>query len=186
MATVLSGVPIGTIVAYVGPDPTARQADHWFPCTGPVTPNWSGTLDKNTYVALGNLLGETFGPYDGDQFWLPNLQGQFLRGVDPTNAIDPDGAQRFLQGNTQEIVGPVVGSVQGDAFQRHNHSEALCWGGNAATYSSGDYGCAGPMGMAGTSTETRPKNVYVYYLIYAGIPVAGTFHNQTSPERMTP
>jgi len=121
----LSEVPVGTIIAYVGPDPTAQQNINWFPCIG-------GTLNKNVYVELGNLLLETFGPMNGDLFALPNLQGQFLRGVDPwPSLVDPDGATRYQQGNPKNKVGAVVGSAQDDIFASHEHAltgDPVCWG----------------------------------------------------------
>ena len=95
----------------------------------------------------------------------PDLRGKFLRGlnsfsddgqiIDPTNA-DPDSTRK-------------VGSYQGDAFKAHEHSY------NAVAGIAGSVG--GPPGMyagaitSGTTssnvkdTETRPKNISVYFYL---------------------
>jgi microcystin-dependent protein len=165
-------VPVGTIVAFVGPDPQAHIDTNWYPCDG-------RTLNKNAYVELFNLIMTTFGQTDGDQFPLPDLRGMFPRGVDPTGKVDPDGASRYRQGDSaKKPIGPVVGSFQDDQFMSHQHTlNAVMNTANSGPAFRNDgsynYDTALPTGKAG-GNETRPKNVYVYYLIYAGAPVPQT------------
>jgi hypothetical protein len=109
----------------------------------------------------------------------------FLRGLDDDSGQDPDAAKRTslkLGGNA----GPTVGSYQGDDFKSHHHSyshikgtdtaAALAYAGNgdshytpydvSVTEDTTDY----PNSPNGT--ETRPKNIAVYYLIFAGLPIS--------------
>ena len=99
-------------------------------------------------------------------FRVPDMRGVFLRGVADANGADPDRNSRTasaIGGNT----GNQVGSYQGDAFKSHSHSvtsrNVAGSGGNRVwthispneTQSTGNTG----------GSETRPKNVYVNYII---------------------
>lgn len=158
-------LPVGTIISYVGSDLNALPG-HWLPCDG-------RSLAPSDYPALSKVIGGAFGTDAGGNFYLPDLRGMFLRGVDGGAKRDPDASSRTAQvdpstgkpGNGHE--GDSVGSVQADAFASHNHGGAVCWGGSGVGYSGGGNEINGTMGLAG-GAETRPKNVYVYYLIFVG------------------
>jgi microcystin-dependent protein len=152
------GVPTGTIVAYYG----TAAPEGWLLCNGDPIP-----ADDQRYDILKILIGAK----------TPDLRGRFLRGIDPTAAIDPDGATRS------------VGSMQADAFQKHFFKVTI-GGGNAgfASFSPDGLGAvipsnssfpasgtqaffastlieAGTNGVPRTSSETRPKNVAVNFII---------------------
>lgn len=145
-------VPIGTISAWCGVNVNAIPAG-WLLCDG--TP-----YSQATYPELETVIGSAS---------VPNLQGYFLRGIDPSGTVDPDRNR-------------APGNVQADAFKTHTHTITK------DLYSYGTpYKSAGPPGIPycsdsaagpaqtlvtdGTGdSETRPKNVAVYYLIYAGPP----------------
>lgn len=112
---------------------------------------------------LAELSGETL---------VPDLRGMFLRGLNVGRADglqDPDGTNRRS------------GDLQEDQFQGHGHIHEVGSNGNAYSYGTfqGVYGTnyyAGPTrvlrpstldpyGDAKYGTETRPKNVAVYYYI---------------------
>jgi hypothetical protein len=164
--------PVGTILAYGGPMSDSIEAHlkqmRWLICNGQ-------QFDRTNFDQLHQVIGEFWGRGNGlTTFNLPNLQGLFLRGVDPNGTNDPDFRERT---NWRGEKGPDVGSFQADAFREHNHAipkyvydygsinekapstipngvgNAFAWDGNGlGTGNRGD-------------KETRPKNAYVYYLI---------------------
>jgi len=108
-------------------------------------------------------------------FRVPDLQGVFVRGVSNANSTkDPDAVNRvalYERGNT----GYGVGSYQGDTIQQHVHNETSSTvvdmryaghsRGNMITRPTG--GTTSGVQNAKVSTETRPKNVYVHWIVKA-------------------
>jgi hypothetical protein len=96
------------------------------------------------------------------------MRGMFLRGVDAAAGNDPDKASRVANG-TGGNTGNNVGSEQADQFKGHTHT--ISNHGSTNNYSTllGGTPAWDPGGTATTNTsggnETRPKNVYVYYMI---------------------
>ncbi|OAS19593.1 hypothetical protein A5481_24590 [Methylobacterium platani] len=108
-------------------------------------------------------------PPDG-QFYLPDLRGRFVRGVDDNAGRDPDVKARTDMQN-RDIKSATVGSVQSHAFQNHDHEYTVfpATGGNIA---SGTYWAQGPAltqqvdgSKYNVSTETRPTNVALHFII---------------------
>ena len=126
-------------------------------------------------------------------FNLPDMRGQSLRGVDDGAGVDTDAASRLAYngGNT----GNMVGTYQSDATAlpdnpfvtnttgAHSHNYAtdddidLSAGSTSVTGDGSDSGAAGVTDLAGDhfhtitlggDSETRMKNVAVYYLISCG------------------
>lgn len=91
--------PIGMIFTF----PSEKIPENFLPCEGQ-------ELSKKQYPELFALIGNTFGGTN-TTFYLPDLQGQFIRGLDREGNIDLDE-----EGNIRSI-----GSCQHDAFQGHNH-----------------------------------------------------------------
>ena len=164
----MTTLPTGTIISFVGSDLNGLPAQ-WLLCDG-------RPLSPGDYPGLSKALNGAFGIDPNGNFYLPDLRGMFLRGVTGDSSNDPDAASRQSQpnpgasnkpGNTQNN----VGSVQLDAFANHSHAlgSPFPFGSNGVLEI---YLRDGPImpnatGFTGGS-ETRPKNVYVYYLIYAG------------------
>lgn len=171
-ATISASVPIGTVISYVGKLDTIDQlaSQGWLLCDGRSIPNAQ-------YPELFNTIGTGFGGTGFPDFNLPDLRGMFLRGADLNAQQDPDIGDRTAQavnGNTGKAV-DTVGSRQGDQFTVHQHtlSQVNCFGGNSDWHISGGGSQqvieAPPTDNAG-GNETRPKNVYVYYLIFGDLP----------------
>jgi hypothetical protein len=153
--------PPGTVVAYMG----TNAPPGWLLCDGSL-------VSRTQYAALFSVIGTASGSGDGSTtFNLPDLRGMFLRGANgsqgSTNYWDPDVSSRtneFAGGN----VGNAVGSVQMDQFASHAHTfPSGGWmvnpgnpGAAGSGYPSGNY----PTSSSG-GNETRPKNVYVNYII---------------------
>jgi microcystin-dependent protein len=143
-------------------DPTG-----WLLCDG-------SAISRASYAALFTATGTVHGSGDGaSTFNLPDYRGRFLRGVDNGAGRDTDSRSPAQPGGNASG----VGTVQEDALQLHTHNlagaaaayypgadDAL--GGAYATRVSGSQVTAtlGPIG-ANSSTETRPKNAYVNYII---------------------
>jgi microcystin-dependent protein len=81
-------------------------------------------VSRTTYAALFAAIGTAHGTGDGSTtFNLPDYRGRFLRGQNQTTGRDPDTGGRTAMnpgGNTADN----VGSLQGHAFQTHNHTDS--------------------------------------------------------------
>jgi hypothetical protein len=150
-SAIIQAFPAGTIIAFGGA--MSSLPPGWLLCDGT-------TFDQTKYPDLYTALGNSN--------TLPDLRGYFLRGLDSGGKIDPDGAGRKLL------------SSQQDTFARHSHvtyqapfydSEPYD-GGHGYRSSTGapytDYRHQEPSSQEG-SAETRPKNVAINYLIFAGL-----------------
>ena len=159
-------LPVGSITPYVGTQSSLIDLSNngWLLCDG-------SQLEIKDYTDLYGAIGPAFGGDGTTTFNLPDLQGMFLRGVDGGTGRDPDAAARTGQSSTGNT-GNSVGSVQQDAFAKHAHALGPDNNGYHACgeYSVYNIGTQTPnaTGVSGGSTETRPKNVYVYYLIWSG------------------
>lgn len=92
-------MPIGAIIAF----PSEKIPNGFLPCEGQ-------ELSRKQFPELSEVLGNTFGG-STSTFNLPDLQGQFIRGLDREGNMDFDE-----EGNIRKI-----GSVQEDSFQGHQH-----------------------------------------------------------------
>ena len=155
--------PAGCILAFGG----TNVPPGWLLCDG-------SAVSRSAYSNLLSAIGTAWGSGDGSTtFGLPDLRGMFLRGVTGSRTdpyADPDAASRTnatAGGNS----GNLVGSVQMDTFQSHNHTTTLrieAAGGGPYPNFLRDGGSVGSINYPSTSTggaETRPKNVYVNYII---------------------
>lgn len=89
--------PVGSITAYVG----QNVPEGWLLCDG-------STASRVTFEELFLVIGTTFntGEEGADVFRLPDLRGQFVRGLDIGRGID---------------VGRTLGSTQTDDTKTHTH-----------------------------------------------------------------
>jgi microcystin-dependent protein len=153
----------GMISMWSGTDENVPEG--WLVCDG-------SALSQSNYAALYAAIGTNFGanPPTG-QFYIPDLRGRFVRGQDPNGTLDPDSANRTDMQDTNTVVGATVGSVQADAFQNHVHPYTIFPAGSGAI-ASGNYWAQGPANTGTvdpssyrTSSETRPVNAYLIYII---------------------
>lgn len=189
----LTDPPVGTIMAFAGEFPPMRDKTRrwteeelgWMTCNG-------RELKTSTYEEVFRAIGFSWGKKSDNEFYLPNLGGRFLRGIDTGQNLDPDKASRTnREGN---VVGAVVGSLQKDEFKKHGHGitdpghshttnrgiqgdvREEVEGGSGASTNGWDCGgfCSAiiqpsktniTVNPEGTSSETRPKNAYVHYII---------------------
>jgi microcystin-dependent protein len=157
-------VPVSTILPFGGDSAPAG----YLICQG-------SAVSRITYADLFAIVGTRFGQGDGSTtFNLPDLRGQFLRGVTGGSSKDPDAASRTSM-SAGGAIGNNVGSIQGHAFQTHNHdvtapvvqsssgSSFPVPGGGGGQFSSNAQ-ATGANSQA-TSSETRPTNAYVNFII---------------------
>lgn len=170
--TATSGTPAGSIMAYGG----ATPPDGWLLCDGT-------TVSSSKYPELFAAIGTNWGDGGSGSFNLPDLRGMFLRGIDGTAGNDPNKTTRTSKNGSNS--GNRIGSYQDDQFQGHHHNGSIAYfstqpfdnslvrqkgpDGNGGTRAEVP-GVQGPVtdgtnGTPRTGSETRPKNVYVLYII---------------------
>ncbi len=152
-------VPPGTVVAYAG----TIAPPGWLLCDG-------HAVTRTEYLALYLAIGTSHGSGNGSTtFNLPDYRGRFLRGVDGSAGRDPDVSSRTVM-TTGGNIGNLVGSVQGDAFAQHQHSQesylqiapnVVGWGGSTRVWEMTSSVNTGQTG----GSETRPVNAYVNWII---------------------
>jgi hypothetical protein len=164
VATLPDFTPAGTIVAYGGSIPPAG----WLLCDGQ-SYNRTGQ-----YANLFGAIGTNFGFPNINQFNVPDLRGMFLRGqmgLRNDGLGDLDNTSRIASG-TNGAVGNNVGSYQSDELKSHNHKQ----GDRIGSQNVGNIAAGGLNGITDNNnsltytsltggSETRPKNVYVNYII---------------------
>lgn len=148
--------PTGSIIMYGG----ASAPSNYLMCDGT-------SYLRSTWPALFSAIGTAFGSADGTHFNVPDMRGQFPRGVDNGAGRDPDTTTRTAMnpgGNT----GDNVGSIQPDGFKSHAHSfagEVFNVGGAGLQAGSGLGFIINPNTDATGGAETRPTNAYVNFII---------------------
>ncbi len=171
-------LPLGTVIQYMGAQATLPDLASlgWLVCDG-------SSISSATYPDLYAAIGTTYGGNGSPSFNLPNLLGCFMRSVDPNGTEDPDYSSRSSPIiNNPTTVGPMVGSRQGCEVQNHQHN----WSNNFGqiTYSGddinvqlcdnsphgGNQGTQATTNNDGGGSETRPVNVYAYFLMFTGLP----------------
>lgn len=173
-------MPAGTILPFAGD--TSKVPNGFLICDGT-------SLDTTDFNPLFQVIGYNWGG-SGQNFNLPDLRGQFLRGTDLNSGNDPNAANR-VGGNSNDG----VGSSQIDAFAEHNHGggdhnhtfshlwivnntgnpdgaldshtggtqNRRYWRGNVTeTFTTNS---SGQIIQNQGGAETRPKNVAVNYII---------------------
>ncbi len=93
----LARVPAGMVMHFAG----AAAPSGWLACDG-------SAVARADYADLFSAIGTTYGAGDGSTtFNLPDLRGEFLRGLDSGRGVDADRA---------------LGSAQGEAYKSHTHT----------------------------------------------------------------
>jgi hypothetical protein len=190
---IVNGTIIGEIraLAFEATPQVERElaAAGWIECAGQ-------SLKVSDFPTLARLFRNAWGSSDGaNTFYLPDLRGMFLRGWHhgarpgqaPPMGGDPDVGVRVPPRSSVPapgvpgVVGDHVGSHQADQakVEPHTHSEVreTATKERASTSQTEQFmhdpravQSGPPVGPA-TTWETRPKNAYVMFVIFAGRPV---------------
>jgi len=155
----LSIVPAGCVMAFAG----ATIPEGWLKCNGDGIPNASGTVQGKTanFSVLFSIIGAN----------LPDLRGYFVRGLDDGRNIDAGRPLRTSQDDG--LLGHV--HVYNDKFRAYttyggthgNVSNTMIITGDDSQNKTTNGPAVFVNGAAteiGTS-ETRPKNVALHYII---------------------
>lgn len=139
----IQAAPAGKITHFAG----ATAPAGWLACNG-------ATISRATYAALFAAIGTTYGAGDGaTTFALPDLRGEFVRGLDSGRGVD---------------AGRALGSAQAHQFPQHTHGYTGTYTPNAgnAQSTAGDAlslgqseQSTGAAGGTSNASETRPRNV---------------------------
>ncbi|OHD53941.1 MAG: hypothetical protein A2Y33_12280 [Spirochaetes bacterium GWF1_51_8] len=163
-------IPSGAVIPYGG----ASAPAGFLLCDG-------ASYLRSAYPGLFAVIGTSFGAADGTHFNVPDLRGMFLRGRDGGAGVDPNRTTRTAL-KTGGAAGDNVGSYQTDAFQGHYHKEMNSYNGgatirigfksdgggdadNISTNSTRQPIADGTNGTPRVSSESRPKNVSINYII---------------------
>jgi len=192
----MDGLPVGTVVPFAGrllpsghpPERGYTQVDAWgwLLCDG-------SELTIGEYPELFAALGDLYGGDGRTTFAIPDYRGYFLRCVDACSGNDPDRDTRTPPANG---TGSDPGATQAPAIQEHEHhyvkplqpSAAQEGEGTAVPaddpegLTSGLYDTEGAPLKNKSTQETRPKNIYVNYLIkvaYLGRPRWGPVRRES-------
>ena len=140
---------VGSVAAFAMTTPPPG----WLKCNGAI-------INRTNYLNLYLAIGETFGSGDGSTtFQLPDLRGEFIRGLDDGRGVDTSR---------------VFGSAQGDELKTHKHVLATITGssGSLTGYGLGSPNTSNSLTGAGIDnvqgfggTETRPRNIALLYCI---------------------
>lgn len=156
-------IPTGTIIAFGG----TTIPEGWLVCDG-------SSLSKTEFADLYAAIAGNWGEGTTD-FNLPDLRGQFLRGVNGGSGNDPDVLSRTSL-NVGGNVGDNVGSYQNDELASHDHEIRAGHTVELNLLTGGPKNKVAPSGSslqsvsattvaASGGNETRPKNAYVNFII---------------------
>ncbi|HEX7734850.1 MAG TPA: phage tail protein [Ktedonobacteraceae bacterium] len=184
----MANPPVGTMMMYGGTAKGLRLNEllhlGWLLCDGQ-----SYTVSE--YPDLYKRIKNNYGG-DAKNFNVPDLRGRFVRGTDHGRSKDPDTALRTALspgGNTGDAVGsgqpyatkrPVTDMVT-DTTSAHTHAAPhlpgshretplSAWGGTVMSWTDDSKTTSTNGGHKHTVTdggdaESRPTNVYLYWLI---------------------
>ena len=168
---ILQGVPIGTVLANAG----SVLPKGFLNCYG-------GTAKIADYPQLAAHLGNTYGVATATDFYLPDLRGYFIRGLDNGRGVD---ANRVLGSSQLDALQNMIGDVVIIKSMVLSATGAFsAWSTGAQPY-CGTSASAGinqnvrfnASNVARTSTETRPVNVAMNYIICATLLTPGSGAN---------
>jgi microcystin-dependent protein len=164
-------MPVGSVIAFAGEIRTSGDRPHetnlpmfnWLKCDG-------SSLEVAQYPELFSALGYRYGG-SGQKFNLPDLRGEFLRGVDEG---DPRKGSLDNRKGARNGEKNGVGSTQGSALEAHVHGYQKPKKVVPVIAEPGASTTQIPLVPAETSDpkkcsvsqyETRPVNTFVYWLI---------------------
>lgn len=159
--------PAGAIMWW----PAATVPTNWIECDG-------SSLSRATYADLFSALSTTYGAVDGNSFNIPDVRGQFIRGIDNGRGFAPDVASRTAPSATGATGsgGDNVGTTQTDQNTAHTHTTTTKAALSSSPSSSGtsldSTGNANSGAVTVNSSggnEARPNNIAFKCIIYSGL-----------------
>jgi microcystin-dependent protein len=146
---VRAALPAGTVLPFAG----AAAPAGFLLCNGQ-------SVLRSAYAALFAIIGTTYGAADADHFTVPDLRGEFIRGLDGGRGVD---------------AGRTLGSAQAADFASHTHQLGVGANDNTAivqgtkrhaNFVNDAYNFTpAHSSTAAGGTETRPRNVALNFII---------------------
>lgn len=149
-AFVQNAVPAGSVQAYAGPVPPAG----WLLCDG-------SNVSRTTYAKLFAAIGTTWGVGDGSTtFKLPDLRGEFVRGLDQGRGVDTGRTLGSSQPASSVNARPDKGAsneivVTGQNIEAGPSQGSAVWPSTSTTAPA----------QSISSFSVRPRNVAMNYII---------------------
>ena len=137
----------------------------WLSCNG-------NAVSRTTYAALFSAIGTTYGTGDGSTtFNLPDLRGEFVRGLDNGRGVDSGRALGSAQSHAIENITGSITNARNDLSDGVTASGAFSvslgaaqFDANAGTNESLNISFDASR-VVNTATETRPRNIALLYCI---------------------
>lgn len=157
--TQVSGIPVGMIAPFAMVTPPTG----WLVCDGSLLDSVTDVLFANLYAAIGT----SWGGDSASNFYIPDLRGEFLRGLDYGKGVDSGRAIGTSQGHgIPQMVGSVV------SYYNSMYSSSGIFKMVAGDNRYGSLGGSGGKGFEFHSTdvipdapEVRPRNQSVQFCI---------------------
>lgn len=157
-----SGIKAGTVEAFAGEIPAG-----WLECNG-------AAISRAAYAKLFLAIGETYGAGDGAAtFNLPDLRGEFIRGLDAGRGVDAGRILGTAQLDQMQKITGNVGGIRGNSANSGVGAMLGAFNGSGSLTASGASGGAQTSGSipfnsenssgARAGDETRSRNVAMRY-----------------------
>jgi phage-related tail fiber protein len=159
---------LSVLVGMVVPFATTIPPDGWLKCNG-------AAVSRVAYSSLFQKVGVDFGEGDGiTTFNLPDLRGEFVRGLDDGRGIDAGRAYSSIQGDAIRNITGDMTNVQSPGYYGWKGTGAFVArdrGGNGVRAYINQSGMLGMQFDASlvvpTANENRPRNISLpYYIKY--------------------
>lgn len=158
----IGGVPVGAVMSFAG----STCPSGWLSAAG-------SEVNRATYPDLFTYIGTTYGAGNGSTtFRLPELRGEFVRGLDNGRGADAGRALGTAQGDAIRNITATISNIL--AYPAPSASGSIAISAPASAFESGGGGNAFTTSIdfnatrqVPTANENRPRNVALLYCIKA-------------------
>ena len=143
--------PVGSVYTFAG----STVPTGWLKCNGAL-------LSRTTYAALFAVIGTTYGAGDGSTtFALPDLRGEFVRGVDDGRGVDAGRVLASFQQST------AIGANVGQGTSGPIFSDFVNVGAPVSTQADFQQfrGSFSPVALGTTRYAIQPRNIAMHFII---------------------
>ena len=152
-------LPSGMLAPFAG----ASAPTGWLLCTG-------GTFSATAFPQLAAALGDTYGVHSGDNYYLPDLRGRTIAGLD--NMGGTDAGRLDIANTAGTVTGSQYFSVPSHTHTMQDHQHASPHGVNPnANGASGSIGAPWNTAVYGMGPQATFPN---YQAVGAGVGSSAT------------
>jgi len=178
----VQGVPSGSVFTHA----STTIPSGYLECNG-------ASVSRTTYAALFSAIGTTWGSSSGSTFKVPDLRGEFVRGFDNSRGVDSGRSFASSQGSQYQQHTHSASATSSSSVSDPGHTHRVrvgtsgTGGGNVSDRDSQNPGnyvsnqieskttgisvststsvTVSNSGGTGNSSETRPRNISMIYII---------------------